>query len=130
MLEIVTNITTGRGKEEDLKLLQELAETIKDFSLCALGNTSPNTVLTTLKYFKDEYEVHVRDKKCPAGTCKDLIKYFVLEDKCTGCGACFKLCPQHAIQGELKKTYAIDPTKCIRCGICRDACQFGAIMVI
>lgn len=130
MLEIVTNITTGRGKEEDLKLLQELAETIKDFSLCALGNTSPNTVLTTLKYFKDEYEVHVRDKKCPAGTCKDLIKYFVLEDKCTGCGACFKLCPQHAIQGELKKTYAIDPTKCIRCGICRDACQFVAIMVI
>ena len=129
MLEIVTNITAGRGEEEDLELLQELAETVKNFSLCGLGQTSPNTVLSTLRYFRDEYEAHVRDKKCPAGICKDLIEYSILEDKCTGCGACLKLCLQQAIQGEPKKLHIIDSAKCIRCGICRDACTFGAITV-
>jgi len=129
MLEIVTDITEGRGKEEDLELLQELAEMVKDFSLCALGGTAPNPVLSTLRYFRDEYGAHVRDKKCPAGICKDLIEYFILEDKCTGCGACLKLCPQQAIQGEPKKPHIIDSTKCIRCNICRDACAFEAIMV-
>jgi len=128
MLEIVTNIAAGRGKKEDLDLLQELAETIKDFSLCGLGKTAPNTVLSTLRYFIEEYEVHVRDKKCPAGICKDLIEYFILEDKCTGCGACLKLCPQQAIDA-YGLTHTIDPTKCIRCGICRDACSFEAIIV-
>jgi len=128
MLEIITDITAGQGKEEDLELLQELAETIKDFSLCGLGLTAPNTVLSTLKYFRDEYEAHVRDKKCPAGVCKDLIEYFILEDKCTGCGACLKLCPQQAIDA-YGLTHTIDPTKCIRCGICRDACPFEAIIV-
>jgi len=129
MLEIVTDITTGRGKEEDLDLLQELAEMVKDFSLCGLGRTAPNPVLSTLRYFRDEYETHVRDKKCPAGICKDLIEYFILEEKCTGCGACLKLCPQQTIQGESKKLHIIDPAKCIRCGICRDACAFEAIIV-
>jgi len=129
MLEIITDITAGRGKEEDPELLQELAEMVRDFSLCALGGTAPNTVLSTLMYFRDEYEAHVRDKKCPAGICKDLIEYFILEDKCTGCGACLKLCPQQAIQGEPKKLHMVDPAKCIRCGICRDACTFEAIMV-
>jgi len=129
MLEIVTNITAGRGEEEDLELLQELAETVKNFSLCGLGQTAPNTVLSTLRYFRDEYEAHVRDKKCPAGICKDLIEYSILEDKCTGCGACLKLCPQQAVQGEPKKLHIIDSAKCIRCGICRDACTFGAITV-
>ena len=129
MLEIVTDITTGRGKRENLELLQELAEMVKDFSLCGLGRTAPNTVLSTLKYFRDEYETHIRDGKCPAGVCRDLIEYFILEDKCMGCGACLKLCPQHAIQGEQKKPHTIDSAKCIRCGICRDACPFEAIMV-
>ena len=129
MLEIVVDITKGRGKEEDLELLQELAEMVKDFSLCALGGTAPNPVLSTLRYLRDEYEAHVRDKKCPAGICKDLIEYFILEDKCTGCAACLKLCPQQAIQGEPKKLHIIDSAKCIRCGICRDACPYEAIMV-
>jgi len=129
MLEIVVDITRGRAKEEDLELLQELAEMVKDFSLCGLGKTAPNPVLSTLRYFRNEYGAHVRDKKCPAGICKDLIEYFILEDKCTGCGACLKLCPQQAIQGEPKKLHIIDPTKCIRCGICRDACPYESIMV-
>jgi NADH:ubiquinone oxidoreductase subunit F (NADH-binding) len=129
MLEIVTDITAGRGKEADLGLLQELAETVRDFSLCGLGRTAPNTVLSTLRYFRDEYEAHVIGKKCPAGVCKDLITYFILEDKCTGCGACLKLCPQQAIQGEAKEPHVINSDKCIRCGICRDACPYGAIAV-
>jgi len=129
MLEIITDITKGLGKEEDLKLLQELAEMVKDFSLCGLGKTAPNTVLSTLRYFRDEYEAHVREKKCPGGVCKDLIQYFILEDKCTGCGACLKLCPQQAIRGEPKKLHIIDSAKCVRCGICRDACPFEAITV-
>ncbi len=129
MLGIVTDIIAGQGKEEDLELLQELAEMVKNFSLCGLGLTAPNPVLSTLRYFRDEYEVHVRDRKCPAGICKDLIEYFILEDKCTGCGACLKLCPQQAIQGESKKLHIIDPSKCIRCGICRDACPYEAVVV-
>jgi len=129
MLEIITDITKGLGKEEDLKLLQELAEMVKDFSLCGLGKTAPNTVLSTLRYFRDEYEAHVRKKKCPGGVCKGLVEYFILEDKCTGCGACLKLCPQQAIRGEPKKLHIIDSAKCVRCGICRDACPFEAITV-
>ncbi|NIR87376.1 NADH-quinone oxidoreductase subunit NuoF, partial [Candidatus Bathyarchaeota archaeon] len=129
MLEIITNITKGEGKEEDLGLLQELAETVKDFSLCGLGKTAPNTVLSTLEYFREEYEAHVQDKECPAGVCKELIQYFILEDKCTGCGACLKLCPQEAIQGEPKKPHKIDQDKCIKCGTCRDACPYEAIIV-
>jgi len=129
MLEILIDITHGKGNEKDLELLQELAETVKDFSLCGLGQTSPNTVLSTLQYFKDEYVAHLKDKKCPAGICKALIKYSILQEKCTGCGACLKLCPQKAIQGAPKKTHKIDPTKCTRCGICRDACTFEAIMI-
>jgi len=128
MLEVVTDITAGRGKEDDLELLQELANMVKEFSLCGLGKTAPNTVLSTLRYFKDEYEAHVRDKKCPAGICRDLIEYFILEDKCTGCGACLRLCPQHAIDA-YGLIHTIDPAKCIRCGICRDACPFEAIIV-
>jgi NADH:ubiquinone oxidoreductase subunit F (NADH-binding)/NAD-dependent dihydropyrimidine dehydrogenase PreA subunit len=129
MLEIITDITVGQGKEEDLKLLQELAETVKDFSLCGLGKTAPNTVLSTLKYFRDEYDAHVRDKKCTAGICKDLIEYFILDNKCTGCAACLKLCPQQVTQGELKKPHVISSENCIRCGICRDACPVEAIIV-
>jgi NADH-quinone oxidoreductase subunit F len=128
MLEIITDITAGRGKEEDLRLLKELADMVKDFSLCGLGKTAPNTVLSTLRYFRDEYVAHVRDRKCPAGLCRDLIEYFILEDKCTGCGACLKLCPQQAIDA-YGLIHTIDPAKCVRCGICRDACPFEAIIV-
>ncbi|UCC59055.1 MAG: NADH-quinone oxidoreductase subunit NuoF [Candidatus Bathyarchaeum sp.] len=129
MLEIVVSITKGLGTEEDLKLLEELAKMVKDFSLCGLGTTAPNPVLSTLRYFRDEYEAHVRDKKCPAGICKDLIEYYILDDKCTGCAACLKLCPQKAIQGELKKPHIISSENCIRCGICKDACPVEAIIV-
>jgi len=129
MLEIVTRTTKGLGKEEDLKLLEELAETVKDFSLCGLGKTAPNPVLSTLRYFRDEYEAHVRDKKCPAGVCKNLIEYFILETACTGCGSCLKLCPQQAIKGELKKPHIISSENCIKCGICSDACPVEAIIV-
>jgi NADH:ubiquinone oxidoreductase subunit F (NADH-binding)/(2Fe-2S) ferredoxin len=128
MLEVVTKITKGQANEEDLELLQDLATMVKDFSLCGLGQTAPNSVLSTLMYFRDEYDAHIRDKKCPAGICRDLITYFILEDKCTGCGACLKLCPQQAINA-YGLIHTIDPTKCIRCGICRDACPFQAISV-
>jgi len=128
MLEIVTKITKGQAGEEDLELLQDLATMVKDFSLCGLGQTAPNTVLSTLRYFGDEYAAHIRDKKCPAGICRDMITFVILEDKCTGCGACLKLCPQQAIDA-YGLIHTIDPAKCIRCGICRDACTFEAISV-
>jgi len=129
MLEIVTKITKGQASEEDLELLEDLARMVKDFSLCGLGQTAPNTVLSTLRYFGDEYVAHIRDKKCTAGICRDLIAFVIIEDKCTGCGACLKLCPQQAIQGKPKELHLIDPAKCMRCGICRDACPFEAIIV-
>jgi len=102
---------------------------VKDFALCGLGQTSPNTVLSTLKYFPLEYDTHVKEKMCPAGVCKKLIEYVILADKCTGCGACLKLCPQEAIKGEPDKPHTIDPEKCIRCGVCRDSCPYKAITV-
>ncbi|UCC58345.1 MAG: 4Fe-4S binding protein, partial [Candidatus Bathyarchaeum sp.] len=129
MLKTVVSITNGLGKEEDLKLLEELAEMVRDFSLCGLGKTAPNPVLSSLRYFKDEYEAHVRDKKCPAGICKNLIVYYILENVCTGCGSCLKICPQQAIQGEPNKPHIISSEKCVRCGICRDACPLEAIIV-
>jgi NADH-quinone oxidoreductase subunit F len=128
MLEIVTKITRGQAYEEDLGLLQDLAMMIKDFSLCGLGQTASNSVLSTLKYFGDEYDAHIRDKRCPAGICRDLITFVILEDKCTGCGACLKLCSQQAIEA-YGPIHTIDTAKCIRCGICRDACPFHAISV-
>jgi len=129
MLEIVTRITEGKGKEEDIALLEELSKTIVDTSLCALGGTAPNPVMSTIKYFKNEYEAHIKEKKCPAGVCKSLIKYEILADKCTGCGACLKACPQEAISGEKKKAHTINQEKCIKCGICMDTCKFEAIRI-
>ncbi len=128
MLEIVTKITRGQAGENDLELLQDLARMVKGFSLCGLGQTAPNTVLSTLRYFGDEYNAHIKDKKCPAGICRELITYTILEDRCTGCGACLKLCPQQAIDA-YGLIHTIDPAKCVRCGICRDACPFQAIAV-
>jgi ferredoxin len=129
MWEIVKNISEGKGKEGDIELLEELAKAVKDASMCGLGQTAANPVLSTLRYFRDEYEVHIREKRCPAGVCKELIHYFILEDKCTGCLACIKVCPQKAISGELKKPHIIDQSKCIKCGACLDACRFEAIII-
>ncbi len=129
MWEIVTDITEGKGKPGDLQLLETLANAVKDASLCGLGQTAANPVLSTIRYFRNEYEAHVKDKKCPAGVCKELIQYSVIEDKCTGCLACLKVCPSEAITGELKKVHVIDPKKCIKCGACFEACNFDAIAV-
>lgn len=129
MHSILIDICEGRGREEDLKLLEDLAGFVKDFSLCQLGGTAPNPVLTTLRYFKDEYKTHIEDKKCPAGVCKALIQYIIESKKCTGCGLCMKECPQKAITGEKKKPHIINLEKCIKCGVCRDVCKFDAVTV-
>ncbi|MEW6482345.1 MAG: NADH-ubiquinone oxidoreductase-F iron-sulfur binding region domain-containing protein, partial [bacterium] len=129
MLEILTRITEGKGEISDISLLEELALTIKSASLCGLGQTAPNPVLTTLKYFRDEYEAHIKDKKCPAKVCKALLTYSINPNVCTGCGLCAKKCPNNAISGEKKKAHKIDQDKCIKCGICYDTCKFGAIIV-
>ena len=129
MSMILNDITEGRGKEEDIELLRDLTWTISNGSLCQLGATASNPVLTALRYFPDEYDAHVKDKKCPAGVCKALIKYWINVDNCTGCGVCLKRCPEEAITGELKQPHYIDEAKCIKCGICYDACKFDAVVV-
>jgi NADH-quinone oxidoreductase subunit F len=129
MLDMLTDITEGRGSEEDLDLLEELGGVIKEASLCGLGGTAPNPVLSTIRYFRNEYEAHVLHKRCPAGVCKALITYSVDEVKCTGCRVCAKECPEGAISGEKKKLHVIDQAKCIKCGLCRDLCKFDAILV-
>jgi len=129
MLEILIRITQGKGKEGDIELLEELSEVVKDTSLCGLGQTAPNPVLTTIRYFRDEYEAHIRDKKCPAKVCRDLITYTIDEEKCTGCMRCLKECPQKAIIGERRKPHRIIQEKCIKCGICYENCKFDAIKV-
>ena len=129
MYEILDDITKGKGKESDLKLLKELAEIVKDSSLCGLGQTAPNPVLTTLKYFRNEYLAHIKDKKCPAGVCQDLIRYSVIKEKCVACLACNKVCPTGAISGKKKEPQKIDQKKCIKCGACLEACKFEAIKV-
>jgi NADH:ubiquinone oxidoreductase subunit F (NADH-binding)/(2Fe-2S) ferredoxin/Pyruvate/2-oxoacid:ferredoxin oxidoreductase delta subunit len=129
MLEILTRICNGEGKKGDIKLLEELGVMMQRFSLCGLGTSAPNPVLTTILYFRDEYDKHIRDKKCPAGVCKPLFHYEIDEENCTGCQVCFRKCPQEAITGEKKKLHAIDQEKCIKCGICYDACKFNAVVV-
>jgi NAD-dependent dihydropyrimidine dehydrogenase PreA subunit len=127
MFEIMVNITKGKGTEQDLSDLQELGEIIKDTSLCGLGQTAPNPVLSTMKYFNDEYKAHVIDKRCPAGVCQDLLSYHIHPDKCIGCTACSKVCPASSISGEVKKAHGIDQEKCIKCGACFTKCKFKAI---
>ncbi len=127
MYEIVKAITEGQGKESDLALLEELAQITKDASMCGLGQTAGNPVLTTLRYFRHEFEAHILDKRCPAGVCKKLIRYVVLAEKCTGCQACKKACPKDCIKGTLKDIHLIDQSNCIKCGACKEACRFEAI---
>ena len=129
MLQILTCITQGTGEEGDIELLEELSWVVANTSLCALGGTAPNPVLTTIRYFRDEYEAHIKDKKCPAKVCKDLITYTVDRGKCTGCLLCKKLCPEKAIEGERKEPHLIDQNKCIRCGICLENCKFEAVLI-
>ena len=126
---ILDRITEGKGEEKDIETLEWMGRGIIDGSLCALGGTAPNPVISTIKYFRDEYMAHIRDKRCPAGVCKTLITYSVNADNCTGCTACAKVCPTEAATGEKKKVHRIDLDKCIKCGACYDACKFDAIEV-
>lgn len=127
LLEILTRITKGQGREGDIELLEKLSSDVKLASLCGLGQTAPNPVLSTIKYFRDEYEAHIRDKKCPAKVCKDLLTFYIIEEFCKGCGACLRACPAGAITGEKKKPHRINPEVCIKCGACFDVCKFDAV---
>jgi NADH-quinone oxidoreductase subunit F len=129
MYEILDYITRGYGQEGDIELLEEIGQAVKKGSLCALGQTAPNPVLTTIRYFRDEYEAHIREKKCPAGACKELITFYIIPEKCPGCGLCMRNCAESAISGEKGKPYVIDETKCASCGICREVCKFDAVAV-
>ena len=128
MLEILERITEGKGEEGDIERLIELGESIKTGALCGLGKTAPNPVLSTIKYFRDEYEAHIREKRCPAGQCQKLLTYTILPEKCKGCSLCSKVCPVGAISGQIKSPFVIDRQKCIKCGACMEKCKFDAIV--
>jgi len=130
MREILTDITDGRGKDGDIELLESLSTTLIDGCLCALGTTAPNPVLTTIRYFRDEYEAHIKEKRCPAGVCKELITYLIVDEKCPGCGLCVNVCPAESITSMGKrKPVILDQDKCIKCGSCYDICKLDAILV-
>ncbi len=129
MLEILTDITEGRGRKGDIELLEDMGKTIVDSALCALGGTAPNPVLTTIRYFREEYEEHIQNKRCPAGACKGLFELLIDPDTCIGCGQCLANCPSGAISGEKKSVHKLDTVKCIQCGICREICPTNAVKV-
>jgi len=129
MLAILEDFCAGKGTPEELDLLVELAEAVKLGALCGLGQTAPNPVLSTVRYFRDEYEAHINHKRCPAGVCRELIQYAILDGICTGCGRCKRECPVQCIAGERKATHVIDQALCIKCGTCREVCKFGALEV-
>jgi NAD-dependent dihydropyrimidine dehydrogenase PreA subunit len=130
MLEILTDMTQGQGTMADIEQLETLAWTVQQTSLCQLGKSAPNPVLSTLRYFHDEYVAHVVDKKCPGGVCRELIAYYIDPEKCPGCGLCLKACPQNAITGARKEPHVIDQMQCIQCGACFDVCRLDAIVVL
>jgi ferredoxin len=129
MLAILTEICAGNGKDGDIELLEELGSMVQKFSLCGLGTSAPNPVLTTILYFRNEYEQHIREKKCKAGVCKALYHYEIDPEACTGCTLCAKKCPQDAITGKKKEVHVMDQQKCIKCGICYEGCKFNAIVI-
>ena len=128
LLEILTRITEGKGRPEDIRRIRDLAEYMQSSSLCALGQSAPNPILSTMNHFLDEYEAHINEKRCPAGVCKSLLNYYILTDKCRGCTLCARNCPVQAISGSVKSPHIIDTTKCIKCGQCIAHCKFGAII--
>jgi len=130
MYGILVRICEGNGTEGDIEQLEDLAGAVKDASLCALGGTAPNPVLSTIRYFRDEYQSHIQDKRCPAGVCKALITFSIEPEKCKGCRLCAKNCPQEAITGQAKEPHTIDQDKCIKCGVCADVCKFDAVLVV
>ena len=129
MLEIISDITEGHGRPEQITLLEDLAETVGETSLCALGKSAPNPVLSTLRYFREEYEAHINQKRCPAGVCKAMIEYAIDPEKCNGCGVCRRACPHGAISGNKKQVHVIDPETCRKCGICQSECKFEAVVI-
>jgi len=129
MLDKLNDLTEGRGKEGDVEILEELSYDIIEGSLCGLGQSAPNPVLTTIKYFRDEYESHIKDKWCKVGVCRRLTTFFINEEVCTGCGACMRACPSKAIIGEKKKPHRIIQEVCIQCRTCYDTCRFKSIII-
>jgi NADH:ubiquinone oxidoreductase subunit F (NADH-binding)/Pyruvate/2-oxoacid:ferredoxin oxidoreductase delta subunit len=129
MLDVLIDITEGRGKETDVAVLEELCDVLTWGALCGLGTSAANPVLSTIKYFREEYDAHIKDKQCPAGVCKALITYSIDAEACTGCTLCAKKCPQKCITGERKKAHVIDTEQCIKCGVCKDVCNFNAVRV-
>jgi NAD-dependent dihydropyrimidine dehydrogenase PreA subunit len=135
MYEILDRITKGQGKEDDIKVLKSLGEIIKNTSLCGLGKSAPNPILSTIDCFLDEYEAHIKDKKCPAGACKDLVSYVIVPEKCIGCTICAKVCPANCIHttdqvvGKNKKLHVIEQAECVKCGVCVPKCPTKAIIV-
>lgn len=127
LLELLTKVTDGTATMDDLDKMEELCYYIKNNSLCGLGQTAPNPVLSTLRYFRDEYVAHIKDRVCPAGVCKKLVKYSIIADKCKGCTLCARNCPVNAISGKVREPHVIDTDKCIKCGVCMQNCKFGAI---
>jgi ferredoxin len=127
ILEILEKITQGKGEIKDLEILENLGDTVKNSSLCGLGQTAPNPVLTTIKYFKDEYLEHIENKRCPAAVCRDLVEYRVIKKKCTGCQRCVNVCPTGAITGPRSEPHNLDLSKCIKCRACYEICRFDAI---
>ena len=128
MFEILDKITKGEGTMDDITKLRTLGKTVKESALCGLGQTAPNPILSTLEYFYDEYLAHIQDKRCPAGACKALAKYKIIEEKCIGCTACARVCPVSCISGAPKQKHVIDEEKCIACGACYTACKFQAVL--